>query len=384
MATQNTGFAIYVLSFNMAIMALFGFMSLSSALVYVFGFIVYNVYFHPLGKYPDPELWATKRIPYTRSSLSGLIHRKILELHREYGPIVRVAPDELSYNHPDGWKDLHGYLKNRTGDHGRDPVVTHDARHSVVGAGLEDHSRFRRARSYGFPAQSMLDQQPIIKAQVDLLIQRLHEKCAGGSDALDMVSWYNWTTFKVVGDLSFGEPFHRLDNSDYRPWVELIFDSINLITFDELKANLASLIAAGSETTATALSGITYYLLANADSLGKLNDEIRNEFASEAEIDMISVRKLVYMQAVISEGMRMYPAAPSGLPRRVTGDGGVFLSRLAYVEMRVIPARVLWNFDMKLAEGSRGWDERSRTYKLWEKGPLMVHLTTRILDSKSK
>lgn len=42
-------------------------------------------------------------------------------------------------------------------------------------------------------------------------------------------------------------------------------------------------------------------------------------------------------------------------------------------EMRVILARMLWNFDMKLLPQSDGW-ERQRIFTLWDKGPLMVEL----------
>lgn len=50
---------------------------------------------------------------------------------------------------------------------------------------------------------------------------------------------------------------------------------------------------------------------------------------------------------------------------------------LAYVEMRLILARVLWNFDLKLAEDCRNWIGDQKIYFLWEKGPLNVHLTPR-------
>ena len=40
--------------------------------------------------------------------------------------------------------------------------------------------------------------------------------------------------------------------------------------------------------------------------------------------------------------------------------------------MRLILAKVLWNFDLELAPGSDGWVERQKVYGLWEKGPLMV------------
>jgi hypothetical protein len=43
--------------------------------------------------------------------------------------------------------------------------------------------------------------------------------------------------------------------------------------------------------------------------------------------------------------------------------------------MRLILARVLWNFDMKICEESLDWMSKQRVYSLWEKGPLQVTLT---------
>lgn len=46
---------------------------------------------------------------------------------------------------------------------------------------------------------------------------------------------------------------------------------------------------------------------------------------------------------------------------------------LAYAEMRLMLTRALWDFDFELAPGSKDW-KRQKTYLLWEKQPLMVHL----------
>ena len=48
---------------------------------------------------------------------------------------------------------------------------------------------------------------------------------------------------------------------------------------------------------------------------------------------------------------------------------------LAYSEMRLILARMIWNFDIRLAGQTKGWYERSKVYILWEKGPVEVYLT---------
>jgi hypothetical protein len=52
----------------------------------------------------------------------------------------------------------------------------------------------------------------------------------------------------------------------------------------------------------------------------------------------------------------------------------LLLYSLAYAEMRLIAAKMLWNFDMAMDEGSAGW-ENQRSYNIWEKKPLMVKLS---------
>jgi len=43
--------------------------------------------------------------------------------------------------------------------------------------------------------------------------------------------------------------------------------------------------------------------------------------------------------------------------------------------MRVILARILWNFDLELEERSRMWAVDMKMFLLWEKPPLYVTLT---------
>jgi hypothetical protein len=42
--------------------------------------------------------------------------------------------------------------------------------------------------------------------------------------------------------------------------------------------------------------------------------------------------------------------------------------------MRLIMAKVLWNFDLSIEESSRNWKDQ-KAHLVWAKGPLMVKLT---------
>lgn len=91
-------------------------------------------------------------------------------------------------------------------------------------------------------------------------------------------------------------------------------------TAKELQSQAGALTVAGSETTATALSGITYYLCRNEKVYRKLALEIRGAFNACEEINGRSTLPLPYLGAVIEEGLRIYPPIPIGLPRVSPGE----------------------------------------------------------------
>lgn len=72
---------------------------------------------------------------------------------------------------------------------------------------------------------------------------------------------------------------------------------------------------AGGETVSTFLAGTTFFLLKNQTALKKLTAEIRGAFGSFDEIEAQTAQQLSYLQAVISEGLRIYPPGSQGFPR---------------------------------------------------------------------
>lgn len=52
---------------------------------------------HPLRGYPGPLPWRASPVPKAMQLLLGTYGVKTVELHDRYGPVVRVAPDELSF-----------------------------------------------------------------------------------------------------------------------------------------------------------------------------------------------------------------------------------------------------------------------------------------------
>ena len=105
-------------------------------------------------------------------------------------------------------------------------------------------------------------------------------------------------------------------------------------TMPELWAESNLLIIAGSDTPATAIAGVFYYLTHHPRVLLNLEQEVRSTFFHVDEIDNYSSTKLAsctYLRACIDETMRMSPSVTGTVPREVL-EGGLL------VDGELIPA----------------------------------------------
>lgn len=200
------------LSFIMAILGRillpFGF-GLALILTYFVGTVIYNLFFHPLRRFPGPILFRATRLGFCYKLCTGSIPFEVLALHEKYGDVVRIAPDQLAFANPQAWKDIMGHHGSKNSEMQKynnyyRPVKgtpTH-----IINASREEHAGLRRTLAHGFSERRLREQQPIIGGYINLLIQRLGEKSENGTKALDMCTWYNCCMFDVIGDLAFGEP----------------------------------------------------------------------------------------------------------------------------------------------------------------------------------
>lgn len=92
---------------------------------------------------------------------------------------------------------------------------------------------------------------------------------------------------------------------------------------EEIIKTSGTLIIAGSETSATLLSGVIFYLLKNPSTLEKLTDEIRTAFFDPADMNFVKLAKLQYLNACLQEALRMYPPIPGVTSRKMIPGGAV-------------------------------------------------------------
>ncbi|OJJ85332.1 cytochrome P450 [Aspergillus glaucus CBS 516.65] len=429
-----------------------------SIISYVLGRIIYNLYLHPLSRYPGPRLAAISSLYYIYWTNNGQLHTKLKDLYDQYGDVVRIEPSSLVYRSAQPWKDIYGHRKSFVKD---DKFFTSSPNGPNIQTTFDDagHARQRRLLLHSFPERALREQESIIQSYIAMLMQRLYEEVASYCEAVDISRWLTYTTFDIIGDLAFGESFDCLRDSDYHPcrnvlvyplfafliaWIipksmKAKSDQYYQMSKDKVNRRLATKTNRPdftSETTSTALSGCIYYLLTNSDVYHQLVNGIRETFRSQDDITILSSAKIPYLYCVLEETLRLYSPVPGIIPQRVPKGGAIidgnfvpegvsvsvafysaFRARsnfteaesfiperwldnedpkfasdnrdafqpfsygprnclgknMAYAEMRVILAKLLWNFDMELRDECRDWSNQL-SYSLWQKTPLMATL----------
>ena len=129
-------------------------------ILYVAGLVIYRLWFHPLAKYPGPFLNRISQVSCLTKSMSiglrvvcsaGLLDGQLSfflvlyslanisqlpaiyavivgrlpmhtkTIHDKYGPIIRLSPNELSFNTSEAWEDIYGLGPGRP-NLSKDPI----------------------------------------------------------------------------------------------------------------------------------------------------------------------------------------------------------------------------------------------------------------------
>lgn len=132
---------------------------------------------------------------------------------------------------------------------------------------------------------------------------------------------------------------------------ELVNDSPDekkRFTYDDVTAEIWTMIWAGADTTAIALTSIFYHLHKNPATLQNLRDEIEESLANGAlkyPLRYNDCIKLPYLHSVVRESMRMHASLGTGLPRVVPNGGAEVCGRYLAGGNHVIMNYNAVNFD---------------------------------------
>jgi len=66
--------------------------------IYFLCYTLYNIYLHPLSSFPGPKSHAEIDLTFVHTLLNGNLTHETHQLYKNYRQVVRVVPNELSYN----------------------------------------------------------------------------------------------------------------------------------------------------------------------------------------------------------------------------------------------------------------------------------------------
>jgi cytochrome P450 len=268
-----------------------------------------------------------------------------------------------------------------------DHYQKHDKTPSLHVSNDSDHTRMRKLIAHAFSEKALREQEPIMQSYTDLFVQRMYERSKEGnpvnikkwiywllfdvfgdlcfgesfgclreekshpwidimSNATQSFAWIGlarrvpyfgryamklipkekieqaaWHS-KFSSDMADKRLAMKTDRPDFMSFI-LRYNDDRGLTVPELRSNSNSLVAGGSDTTGTFLTGTIWNLLKNPATYKSLTDEIRGTFKSVDEITIVNLGHLKYLTAVINEGLRVYPPVPSPMPRVIVPEGGM-------------------------------------------------------------
>ncbi|KAF3120211.1 hypothetical protein TWF594_003947 [Orbilia oligospora] len=208
---------------------------LQVAAILVIGYLVltaiYELYFSPLSKIPGPWYAAVSRLWLIYRSLRGGVIFTAYDLHKQYGPYVRMSPNEISVAEIESVRKIHAPS---------DPYEKAGF-YKTIGKGfktifvLTDHEEYKhrlKALGGGFAAMNLALLEPVIRKHVNTCVSKLKQELDNGRNP-DVFLWVQFMSTDIIGEISFGKDFGMLESETINP---LIRDAMTYLALLAMRA----------------------------------------------------------------------------------------------------------------------------------------------------
>ncbi|PBK99824.1 cytochrome P450 [Armillaria gallica] len=194
-----------------------------TVLVVLIHLVPYLIDFHRLRSYPGPLIAKFSDAWLGYVSHQGHRSEVIHDLHRKYGPFVRIAPNHVSVAVSDAQPMVYGHGNGALKSSFYDAFITTSIG-IFTARDRPTHTRKRKIISHTFSQKSVLEFEPHVHRYVGQLLgqwDKLYDKALKGISGeegegwtgrdgrlwLDCLPWVNYLAFDIIGDLAFGAPF---------------------------------------------------------------------------------------------------------------------------------------------------------------------------------
>ncbi|KAE8149921.1 cytochrome P450 [Aspergillus avenaceus] len=183
---------------------------------------LYRAFASPLRRIPGPLYSNVTRLPLKLAILTGKRMYFVHELHRVYGPIVRIAPDEVDVSSLAEFRGIH-----RMGT----PFLKSDWYEKFVPSkrpGVftmrdpKQHATRRKLLSRPFSKSELRRVwEPVVKDKVELAVSQIQRDLEMNGKA-DILKWWTFLATDVSGHLMFGEPFNMLQFGKKNEYIHVL------------------------------------------------------------------------------------------------------------------------------------------------------------------
>ena len=164
----------------------------------------------PLRSVPGPLLARFTRLWEANRGRQGHIELDTIRLHKQYGPVVRLAPGRYSLNDPSAVRVLYGhgskFAKTSYYSSFQDPGYPNIFSQRDIHA----HSEMRRKAASLYSVTSLVSYESFVDRCTSQFCQILGDFADAG-DSLHVPTWLQYYAFDVIGEITVGRPFGMMD-----------------------------------------------------------------------------------------------------------------------------------------------------------------------------
>ncbi|OLY81291.1 Pisatin demethylase [Smittium mucronatum] len=197
--------------------------------------VIYYAFFDRLRNVPGPFISRFTSFMTRKSMISGDFTDYLFDLHKKYGPVVRIGPNKVSDSSASDFKKVMASYRFRKSIEYEGFAGFHQ---NVFSTRDEEFNRMRR-RQLG-PAFSQTGLNSVEDLIEDICVSTFVNKLnkivdsGNGSAQFNYFRYFQNVTADVIGELAFGERFHAVENDGHvvTDWVNdsikssFVFNSI--------------------------------------------------------------------------------------------------------------------------------------------------------------
>ena len=178
---------------------------------------IYRAFFHRLRQFPGPVAMRITKFAHMYRSRKLDNYLQLGSLRKQYGDFVRTGPNELTIFRPDAHTAMHGPQSKCNKPEWYDltyPMVSMQQTRDKA-----DHNRRRRIWDKAFSVKAINGYHPRVVAHLDAFERKLADQ---QNQAINMTDWFNFLSFDIMGDVSFGTEFNLVETGKIHFAIKMI------------------------------------------------------------------------------------------------------------------------------------------------------------------